>query len=446
MSSPARWRRPGRLAALAGTAFWAAAWGVALAAPVAAAEPGTALDARIAALAAAEKPALLQTLAQLVAIESGSRDLDGLDRISALVADRLRALGGKVELIDPSADAYRMEDTPEKIGKIVRATFTGTGERKILLIAHMDTVYQIGMLGRQPFRIDGDKAYGLGVADDKQGIAVILHVLAMLRALDFKDYGSLTVLINGDEEISSPGARALLTQLGGESDVVLSYEGSSVADDRLTLATAGIAAVTLHITGKAAHAGSPQAGVNALYEMAYQVLQMRDLSDPATGLKLNWTVARSGTNRNVIPASATAGADVRVRSVADYERIEAQVRDHAARRMIPESRVDVVFERRRPPLQASDASRALAAHAQRIYRSLGRELGVDDQVAGDGTDAAFAGLKTSAAVIERFGLQSFGAHSPDAEYVLLDSIEPRLQLSTRMIIDVSRGLTGAAAP
>ena len=159
--------------------------------------------------AAKEKPALLETLKQLVSIESGSRDLEGLDKIANLIADKFKALGGQVELIDPTAEAYRMEDTPEKIGKVVRATFKGTGTKKIMLIAHMDTVYQIGMLNKQPFRIDGDKAYGLGIADDKQGVAVITHVVALLKALDFKEYGTLTVLINGDEEISSPGSRAL---------------------------------------------------------------------------------------------------------------------------------------------------------------------------------------------------------------------------------------------
>ena len=69
---------------------------------------------------------------------------------------------------------------------------------------------------------------------------------------------------------------------------------------------------------------------------------------------------------------------------------------------------------------------------------MGRELGADDKVAGGGTDAAFAALKTKAAVVERFGLQGFGAHSADAEYVLIDSIEPRLALSAQLIMDISR--------
>ncbi|HYP72025.1 MAG TPA: glutamate carboxypeptidase, partial [Variovorax sp.] len=274
-------------------------------------------DEKILAEAAKQKPVLLETLKEYVSIESGSRDLEGLDKLANLIAGKLRALGGKVELIEPTgSDVYRMEDTPEKIGKVVRATFTGTGSKKIMLIAHMDTVYQRGMLEKQPFRIDGDKAWGLGIADDKQGVAVITHVVALLKALDFKDYGTLTVLINGDEEISSPGSRALLTKLGSEHDAVLSFEGASVKDDKLSLATAGIASVSLNVTGKASHAGSaPEAGVNALYELSHQVLQMRDLSDPATGLKMNWTIAKAGTNRNVIPASASAGADVRVLKV-----------------------------------------------------------------------------------------------------------------------------------
>ncbi|WP_077000625.1 M20/M25/M40 family metallo-hydrolase [Variovorax sp. KK3] len=411
-----------------------AAWlGMAAAAP----------DERIASLAAKEKPALLETLKQLVSIESGSRDLEGLDKIANLIADRLKAMGGQVELVDTNADAYRMEDTPEKIGKAVRATFKGTGTKKIMLIAHMDTVYQIGMLNKQQFRIDGDKAYGLGIADDKQGVAVILHAVALLKALDFKDYGTLTVLINGDEEISSPGSRNLITRLGGEHDAVMSFEGASVREDKLSLATAGIASVSLNVTGKASHAGSaPELGVNALYELSHQILQMRDLSDPATGLKMNWTVSKSGSNRNVIPAQASAQADVRVLKVADYDRIEKQVQERVKKQLIPEAKVEMTFERRRPPLEANDAAKAMAAHAQGVYKELGRELGADDKVAGGGTDAAFAGLKTKAPVVERFGLQGFGAHSADAEYVLVDSIEPRLYLAARMVMDISRGKAG----
>ncbi|MGH7770992.1 MAG: M20/M25/M40 family metallo-hydrolase [Candidatus Binatia bacterium] len=390
-------------------------------------------------LAKKEKPALLETLKKLVSIESGSRDHEGLDKLARLIAERLKELGGQVELVEPS-DVYKMEDTPEKIGKMVRATFAGRGNKKILLIAHMDTVYPRGMLAQQPFRIEGDRAYGLGIADDKQGIAVILHTLAILKAMNFREYGTLTVLINGDEEISSPGSRGLLTKLGAEHDATFSVEGSRVESDKLSLATSGIASITLTVRGRASHSGSrPEKGVNALYELAHQVLQTRDLSNPAVGLKMNWTLANAGTTRNMIPPVAQATADVRVLRVADYDDIEKKVRERIKNQLLPEAKVEMKFERRRPPLEATAASRALAKHAQQIYRELGKELVVDDMPEGGGTDAAFAALSTKAPVIERFGLRGYGAHSADAEYVLLDSIEPRLYLLTRMIMDLSQG-------
>lgn len=421
--------RASRFHGLAG-AIAAAAFSLAAAAPL---EP-------IWSLAKKERAGTIETLKALVDIESGSRDREGLDRISALIAARLRELGGEVELIEPGADTYRMHDTPERIGRMVHARFTGTGTKKVLLIAHMDTVYLKGMLEKQPFRIDGSRAYGLGIADDKNGIAVILHTLAILKAANFRDYGLVSVLINGDEEISSPASRGLLTKLGAEHDAVFSCEASRVDLDRLSLATSGIAAVTLKVTGRASHAGAaPELGRNALYEMAHQVMQMRDLSRPAVGLKMNWTVASAGTNRNVIPAVAEAVADVRVLRVADYDGLEAELRSRVKKQLIPEAKVELTFERRRPPLEFTPASQALGRHAQAVYREIGKELAVVNVAEGGGTDAAFAALKAKGPVIERFGLLGFGAHSNDAEYVDLDSIEPRLYLLARMIMDVSLG-------
>ncbi len=403
---------------------------------------GAVLDAQVddAVLAQvrAERAPLIETMRELVAIESGSADVEGLDRIGDAIARRLRELGGAVEMV-PTSDIYRMGDTPDTIGDMVLARFRGTGTRRILLLAHMDTVYQRGMLAEQPFRIDGDRAYGLGIADDKHGIAVILHVLAILQQLDVDDYGTITVLINADEEVSSPGSRALITRLGGEHDVVFSCEGAG-ASDRLALTTAGIGSVRLRVQGRASHAGAaPDEGRNALYELAHQIMQTRNLSDETTGIKMNWTVASAGARRNVIPDDARATADVRVLTVADYELIEEQVRHRLRDQLIPDTRVTMEFERRRPPLEATDASRALARHAQAIYQGIGRTLGVTEEASGGGTDAAFAALETAAPVIEGLGLQGFGAHSNAAEYVDLRSIEPRLYLLTRLIMDVATG-------
>jgi glutamate carboxypeptidase len=382
---------------------------------------------------------MLDTMKELTSIESGSRDIEGLDRIAAVIEARLKALGAdKVEMLEP-ADVYRMEDTPEKLGKAVRGTFRGKGSKKLLLIAHMDTVYGKGMAEKQPFRIDGNRAYGLGIADDKHGIALILHAIKVLKDTGFDEYGTLTVLINGDEEISSPGHRALITAAGAEHDATMSFEGTGTTD-QVRLATAGIAGVTIKVKGRASHAGSaPERGINALYELAHQVLQMKDFSDPATGLKMNWTVAKSGFNRNVIPYEAEAMADIRVLRVADFDGIEAKIREKAKTQLVPDAKVEVVFDRRRPPLEAPPASIAFANHAKGIYQELGKSLNVATVSTGGGTDAAFAALKTKSPVVEGWGLMGFGAHSNDAEYIYIDSIVPRLYLTVRMIMDFSRG-------
>ena len=387
--------------------------------------------------AKAQQQPMLDTMRDLVGIESGSKDVEGVERIAALIGERFKALGGKVEIIQP-ADIFRLDDTPERVGPMVHAEFKGSGQKKIMLIAHMDTVYRNGMLKDQPFRIDGDRAYGLGIADDKHGVATILHTLALLQKLDFKDYGTLTVLINGDEEISSPGARATITRLGADQDAVFSFEGGG-AEARLTLATSGIGAAYLTVQGKTSHAGArPEGGVNALTELSHQILQLKDLSKPEEGLKLNWTVAQAGTNRNVIPGQATAQADARALKVADFDALERILQERIQKKLLPDAKVSVKFEVRRPPLEATPASRALANHGVAIYQELGLPMKVIDRASGGGTDAAFAALKARGPVIEGMGLSGFGAHSNDAEYIQIPSIVPRLYLAARMIMDVSQ--------
>ncbi|AVJ27938.1 M20/M25/M40 family metallo-hydrolase [Achromobacter spanius] len=384
-----------------------------------------------------QQQAMLDTMRDLVNIESGSKDVEGVERIAELIRDRLKALGGTVEIIAPT-DVFRLDDTPEKVGPMVHAQFKGGGSKKIMLIAHMDTVYRNGMLKDQPFRIDGDKAYGLGIADDKHGVAAILHTIALLKTLNFSDYGTLTVLINGDEEISSPGARSTITRLGADQDAVFSFEGGGM-EPRLTLATSGIGAAYLTVQGKTSHAGArPEGGVNALYELSHQLLQLDDLSKPDEGLKLNWTVAQAGTNRNVIPGLATAQGDARALRVSDFDALARTLEERVQKKLLPESKVSVKFEVRRPPLEATAASRALAQHGVKIYQELDLPLKVVDRASGGGTDAAFAALKARGPVIEGMGLSGFGAHSNDAEYILVNSIVPRLYLATRMIMDVSQ--------
>jgi len=389
-------------------------------------------DEALLAAAHAQQQPLLDSLAEFCAIESNSRDVTGLRRMAKVLALRLSALGGVVEWIDP-VDVYRMEDTPEQPGPVLRATFRGKGRGSVLLLAHMDTVYPAGSLAQQPFAIRGERAYGLGILDDKQGLAVILHTLALLRARGFEDYDRITVLFNGDEEISSPASRSLITQMGAEHDAVLSFEGAG--RDAISLATSGIAAVHLDVRGRAAHAAAVKgAGVNALDELAHQIVQTRLLFANDEGISLAWTEARAGEARNMLPPDASADADVRVRRLSDYERVEERLRDQVAEQLLPEARISLRFERRRPPMEATAASRALGAKAVSIAAELGHRLDVITEPNGGGTDAAFAALEAKGPVIESLGLRGSGAHSSQAEYIRIDSIAPRLYMAAKLIL------------
>jgi glutamate carboxypeptidase len=391
-----------------------------------------------------EKQPLLDTLKELVSIESGSSDFEGVTRIGNLIAERLRALGGEIEKVPPAAGYPRFQNTPERLADTVVTRFRGKGSKRILLLAHMDTVYAKGMLGKQPFRIEGDRAYGLGIGDDKHGVATILHVLSTMKNLGFDQYGLLTVLISPDEEIGSNAERDLITSLASNHDLVLSFEGSRVPDDDIRLATTGVELAFLTVKGRASHAGvAPEQGRNALYELSHQLLQMQDMSNPARGLKLNWTVASAGSVSNAIPADARAMGDMRADDEADFAGLEAAIREKIRKHLIPDTAVDVRFERLYPAMALRKQSLPVAEYAQRIYAESGGKLGVSTKAPGGGTDAAFAALKTSAPVLEGMGLRTYGAHSNEDEYAVISSIEPRLYLSARMIIDFSLGKIAA---
>lgn len=408
------------------------------------ATPSRPADEALRARVQAELPGYLETLKTLVNMESGSRDLEGLAKLADHVAGRLRSAGMQVQLKPAKAPDFHPQLKGAPLGSMVYATRSGSGSKKVLLIAHMDTVYAKGMLAKQPFRIDGDRAYGLGIADDKQGIALILHVVDLLARTGFAGYAELGVLINGDEEIGSPGSAAFLTQLGGEYDAVFSFEGGGPAatpdGDMVRLATSSIAIAEMKVTGKASHAGAaPHLGRNALYELAHQMLKSRQFGDPAKGLQINWTVANAGDSRNVIPATATAIADVRSLTNADLDLMEAALTKSIEEKLIPDTKIELSFYRSRPAFVANAASRALAQHAVQVAGEIKLPLSIRDRATGGGTDAAFAGLRPKGGVLESFGLRGAGAHSNDDEYVLVSNVVPRLYLATRMVMDVGRG-------
>ena len=387
-----------------------------------------------------QQGALLNTLKTLVEIESGSRDLEGLRALSKVVAERLASMAMEVKTIPTRAPEFHPMLKGAELGPMVYGRKMGKGSKKILLIAHMDTVYTRGMGEKQPFRVDGDKAYGLGIADDKSGVALILHTVDLLARMQYEDYAELAVLINGDEELGSPGSGPTLVELGGQYDAVLSFEGGGGRTDMVRLATSSIAIAELKVTGRASHAGgNPEGGRNAIYELAHQIMKTRHLGDAEKGLKINWTVIEGGGVRNVIPAHASAVADIRSLANADLDIMEQALRAAIKDQLIPDTKVELTFFRSRPAFVPNAAAVALARHAQALFKGVGLPLEIRDRASGGGTDAAYAGLRPKGGVLESFGLRGFGAHSNDNEYVMIDSIVPRLYLATRMVMDVGAG-------
>lgn len=390
-------------------------------------------DAALKAAAEKAQPAVIESLREMVMIESGSSDRAGLAKMAALLEARLQGLGFKTERkrIGDSADS-------------VVGTLTGSGKKRLMLEAHMDTVYQSGILASQPYKVDGNRIYGPGIADDKGGLAVVLHGLKILMEAGWKNYAQLTVVFNPDEETGSRSSGELIATLADQHDVVLSFEPSvakAVAKNEiLLLGAAGTASATLEVKGKASHAGAaPELGRNALLELAYQLQQTKDVAKDVPGAQLNWTLAKAGTVSNQIPDSAQATGDVRTTrpDAADKLRQALQDKLAASGHLVPDTQVSLKLEVGRPPFMATDRGRALAQQAQAIYAELdGRVLDLVPMTGG-ATDAGFAGRSGKAVVVESFGLAGYGYHARD-EYIEVDSIVPRLYLVTRLLMELGK--------
>lgn len=415
------------IAGCAGTP--AAAPAAPAAAPAAAGTPARPADAALLAAATAEQPQVVRTLERLVNIETGTGNAEGMAAMGSLLEGELKALGATVTRHPAAAGV---------VGDNIVGRIPGAGGRKLLLIAHMDTVYVKGTVAKAPFRIDGNRAFGPGIADDKGGIAVILHTLKLLQARGFKGYGQVTVMFNTDEEKGSFGSRELIQRLAAENDYVLSFEPTLALRENLTLGTSGIAYVEARIKGLASHAGAaPELGVNALTEAADLVLRTQHLDDKASGLRFNWTIAKAGEVSNIIPDQAVLNADVRYSRNEDFEAAMKKLEASAQKKRLPKSEVQLVITRGRPAFNAGPGGKALVDKAMAIYREAGGELVIIERTGG-GTDAAYAAL-AGKPTIESLGLPGFGYHSNQAEYVMIDAIPRRLYLAARMVMDLGQG-------
>ena len=409
------WLQPSRLLAT----------GLALAASMAMLPVQAAVDTTVQGKAEQLKDPALKLLERLVNIDSGSGYEPGLTQVRTLVSAELTALGANIETVPNTA--------PDKSQHVV-ATLKGSGKAKILLLAHMDTVFKEGSAAARPFHIKDGRAYGPGVMDDKGGIVVALQALKILKDMNFKDYGQITLLLDASEETGSEAASALIQKVAKQHDVTLNLEPGRPADG-LVVWRKGSATAVVEVTGKASHAGvAPELGRNAAMEAAHQILQLGQLGDPEKKTTVNFTVINAGDRINVIPDHAVAKADVRAAVPEEFDRVEKDLARVASNRLIADTQVTTRLERGLPPMPQTPASDKLVAMAQGIYGELGRTLTIEGTGgAADASLAAAVGVPT----LDGFGIVGGNIHTPE-EYAEVESLVPRVYLLTRMLMELSR--------
>ena len=382
-------------------------------------------DAKVAAAALAARDGELKLLEQVVNVDSGTGDVEGGRKIAEILTPRLEALGMSVDKVPAEAPGL-----PENLV----ATLKGTGKGRILMIGHMDTVFEHGAVAQRPFRIEGDHARGPGVSDEKGGVIEGVTALQILHDAGFKDFAQITFLIETSEERGSPGTEQLIRRLLKTADAELNLEPGD-PPDVLTVWRKGATTIHVVVKGRAAHAGiAPQDGRNAATELIHQIQADDVFPHSGDGITANLTVVHAGTRNNIIPEAAEGQVNVRVRERAQYDEVQSVYEKNARTTIVPETQVTVTRERSFPPLSSNPGTDALAERAQAIYGGVGLSIGTGGN--GGASESAIA-LDEGVAALDGLGPVGGGFHS-EAEYLDLKTLTPRLYLLTELIMDLGR--------
>jgi glutamate carboxypeptidase len=362
---------------------------------------------------------ITQTIRRLVEIESPSDNKQAVDHLGSMLAGRFEGLGGHAKF-------HRTQD----FGDHLQVDFEGQrGRKPILLLGHLDTVYPLGTLAEMPCRVANGRLYGPGTLDMKSGIALMLHVIAGLRAWHNDAMPRpVTVLLVSDEEVGSSSSRRITESLARKSDAVLVLEPSYGLQGAVKTARKGVGEYTLKVTGKAAHAGLDfENGQNAVIELAKQVLEISKLVDQKRGITTNVGVVQGGTRTNVIPAEAKALVDVRVVRMKDAPFIDRKLR--SLKPFNRNCKLEIRGGVNRPPLERTDGVVALYEKASGIARQIGWKL--EEAAVGGGSDGNFTaalGIPT----LDGLGGVGEGAHAAH-EAIVISELPKRAALLSGLI-------------
>ena len=364
----------------------------------------------------------IDLLGRLVAIDSPTSDKAGVDRVGALIAGELRASGAAVEI-------HRQETA----GDVVRAGFgsrsgassgagPGAGSKAApaaMLLGHLDTVWPLGEAARRPFRIEEGWAHGPGVYDMKAGIVLCALLARAVSEGVVRPSLPVVCLFSGDEETGSPVSRPRIEAEARAARYVLGLEPSNPDGGAKTMRK-GVGRIVVEAIGLAAHAGiDPEKGVNAIEDLAAQVLALKLLVDPVAGTTVHAGLIYGGVAKNVVAPRARAEFDVRVPTPAEWARLETAALNLRPRH--PKARLRVEATLTHPPMVRTAAIAGLYEKARSVARDLGFELGEGSTGGGsDGSHCAALGVP----VLDGLGVEGEGAHA-ESERVRIDRIAPR---------------------
>jgi glutamate carboxypeptidase len=347
-----------------------------------------------------------------VRMETPTTDAAAVSRLVDVAAAGLGEAGAVIRRT-PGRDGF---------GDALLARTPGGEKKPVLLLGHLDTVWDHGTLSSMPFRVEGERAHGPGIYDMKAGSFLGFHVLRSILRQRVPTPRPLALLLTPDEEVGSPTSRALIEEAAKDAAMVLVLEPAGSGGACVT-ARKGVGRFVLEVSGRAAHAGSAfQDGASAVVELAEQILSLHRLVDQAAGITLNVAPVWGGTRPNVIAAEAGCEIDLRVPDIAAGERLERRLLDLAA--TTPGCKVAVKGGMNRPPFAETEAITALYARAKKIAAEVGISLPKQHRGGGsDGNFTAAMGVPT----LDGLGCPGGGAHATN-EHILWQDLAPRARL------------------
>lgn len=358
---------------------------------------------------------MLRLLERLVNTDSSSYDKEGVDITGAVLKEFFAQH-------DIPVQVFPHPEYGEAITAVVEQ-YTAAVCRPIILMGHRDTVFPRGEAVRRPFFIEGECAYGPGVADMKAGLVMNAMLLAA-----FKAHGGhpapLVALVTGDEEIGSPFSRPIIEEHARRALVVFNAEPGRPTGNVVTSRKGGVF-MLLEVFGKAAHSGiNFYEGCSAIDELALKVIKLRSLSNRKSGVTVNVGLVRGGQTVNTVAPYAAAEIDVRYVEPSDREVVLKRIESIADECSVSGTSGRLKINSEFLPLKQSSASLRLFDLYHAAAANL--DLKIEGEFTGGCADSGFAAAQ-GAPTLCGVGPVGGKAHTPE-EYMLVSSFVPRTQV------------------